>query len=557
MNQLATHPSYSLSHVRVVVSRALLAITFLVAAAILLLSVSPGLRLAERRAERVADGRERGYSEYGGRRVRRLEDEEAAFNASFDFSRNETWKEGFFNMTTEIQKWRAGGGCERFRARFSAQLHVDLLQDDDPATWPPNPSLQPLSLPDCPRLQRRHVSVLVKAPFVWFGQRFGNRMHLEGTHSCQQCGLSCTFSWQPQVVREPDVLLFVRQYGPLKEDDQKAMDALTALPAHERPLLALLDPEAAPEGAVVPGRQIFSPWVPMEQQARWDLLVGYHRDCDVQITYVGMNDDEARKDLVSPIKLAGVPLYRAGSHCSVSWREAMVKDILRVVRHHSFGRCQFNMHRISELIAHPTCRTPMDKWTARVHCVESRYKFAIAVENSEREGYATEKLFIPFDAGTVPVYYGAPDVAHVAPPGSYIDLRAFPNRTAVGDLINRLDANATLYLDYHAWRICNSSGSLKHAAALSILTLPCRLCLKAALLLADKQRATAPGGTPSPSSPHSSASPPPSAAPPSSVPHASTPPPAPPPLPPASPPTSTPPPSPAVSPPPGLAPSPP
>ncbi|CAI5503557.1 unnamed protein product [Closterium sp. Naga37s-1] len=450
MTQHANDPIVSVSNSRLKLSRVLLAVAYLIAAVLALLSFSPQLR--GRQALSAQSGQSGGSGvayehegvegQYGGRRARRLEDEEAAFNSSFDFSLNETWKEGFFNMTLEIEKWRAGGGCDRFRERMASHLHVDLLQDDDPASWPPNPSLQPLSLPECPRIQQRHVNVRVQPPFVWFGQRFGNRLGLEGTHTCAHCGLTCTFSWEPQVVPRPDVLLFVRQYGPLKEAEQQAMDALTTLPPHKRPLLALLDPEAAPEGALVPGRQIFSPWVPMEQQARWDVVVGYHRDSDVQITYVGMNDDEARKDLVSNIKLAGVPLYRAGSHCSVRWREAMLKDILRVVRHHSFGRCQFNMHRISELIAHPTCRTPLDKWTARTHCVESRYKFAIAVENSERESYATEKLFIPFDAGTVPVYYGAPDVAHLAPPGSFIDVRAFPNKTEVGVLINQLDANA-------------------------------------------------------------------------------------------------------------------
>ncbi|CAI5963718.1 unnamed protein product [Closterium sp. NIES-64] len=495
MTQCANNPAISGSNSRLILSRVLLAVAYLIAVAVAVLSFSPQLRLAERRASPargggsgVEYGQEDVEGRYGGRRARRLEDEEAAFNASFDFSLNETWKEGFFNMTLEIEKWRAGGGCDRFRERFSSHLHVDLLQDDDPASWPPNPSLQPLSLPECPRIQQRHVSVRVQPPFVWFGQRFGNRLGLEGSHTCAHCGLTCTFSWEEQVVPRPDVLLFVRQYGPLKEAEQRAMDALTTRPPHERPLLALLDPEAAPTGATVPDREIFSPWVPPEQRAQWDVLVGYHRDSDVQITYVGMNDDEARKDLVSNIKLAGrskrvgcghsaggapplvlpcrflsptvaiqpplhramqgVPLYRAGSHCSVHWREAMVKDILRVVRHHSFGRCQFNMHRISELIAHPTCwtarttyvgvdsgkstftspvivlplvpsspalptrhptlppphphapcSTPLDKWTARTHCVESRYKFAIAVENSERESYATEKLFIPFDAG--------------------------------------------------------------------------------------------------------------------------------------------------------------
>ncbi|CAI7906781.1 unnamed protein product [Closterium sp. NIES-53] len=311
MTQNANDTIVVVSNSRLILSRVLLAVAYLIAAVLALLSFSPQLRLAERRASPawsggsgVVYGEEGFEGRYGGRRARRLEDEEAAFNASFDFSRNETWKEGFFNMTLEIEKWRAGGGCDRFRERIASHLHVDLLQDDDPASWPPNPSLQPLSLPECPRIQQRHVSVRVQPPFVWFGQRFGNRLGLEGTHTCAHCGLTCTFSWEAQVVPRPDVMLFVRQYGPLKEAEQQEMDALTTRPPHERPLLALLDPEAAPEGATVPGRQIFSPWVPMEQQARWDVVVGYHRDSDVQITYVGMNDDEARKDLVSNVKLA-------------------------------------------------------------------------------------------------------------------------------------------------------------------------------------------------------------------------------------------------------------
>ncbi|CAI7794274.1 unnamed protein product [Closterium sp. NIES-53] len=53
---------------------------------------------------------------------------------------------------------------------------------------------------------------------------------------------------------------------------------------------------------------------------------------------------------------------------------------------------------------------------------------------------------LPFHPpGTVPVYYGAPDVAHLAPPGSFIDMRAFPNKTDVGMLINQLDANASTH----------------------------------------------------------------------------------------------------------------
>ena len=41
----------------------------------------------------------------------------------------------------------------------------------------------------------------------------------------------------------------------------------------------------------------------------------------------------------------------------------------------------------------------------------ARYKFTLAFENSRAAGYVTEKLFQPLIAGSLPIYWGAPDVA--------------------------------------------------------------------------------------------------------------------------------------------------
>ncbi len=38
-------------------------------------------------------------------------------------------------------------------------------------------------------------------------------------------------------------------------------------------------------------------------------------------------------------------------------------------------------------------------------CALSRFAFTLAVENSEDEGYATEKLWQPLLAGSVPIYW--------------------------------------------------------------------------------------------------------------------------------------------------------
>ena len=55
----------------------------------------------------------------------------------------------------------------------------------------------------------------------------------------------------------------------------------------------------------------------------------------------------------------------------------------------------------------------------------SRYTFALCFENQVLRGWMTEKLFDCLYAGTVPVYWGAPDVTDFVPPEAFIDMRQF------------------------------------------------------------------------------------------------------------------------------------
>ena len=50
----------------------------------------------------------------------------------------------------------------------------------------------------------------------------------------------------------------------------------------------------------------------------------------------------------------------------------------------------------------------------------SRYKFIVVMENSHQEGYITEKIFNVFQAGSIPIYDGAPDIEHFINPGSFL-----------------------------------------------------------------------------------------------------------------------------------------
>jgi hypothetical protein len=55
----------------------------------------------------------------------------------------------------------------------------------------------------------------------------------------------------------------------------------------------------------------------------------------------------------------------------------------------------------------------------------SEYTFAICFENMILEGWITEKIFDCFFVGTIPVYWGAPEIAELVPPECFIDMRNF------------------------------------------------------------------------------------------------------------------------------------
>jgi hypothetical protein len=57
--------------------------------------------------------------------------------------------------------------------------------------------------------------------------------------------------------------------------------------------------------------------------------------------------------------------------------------------------------------------------------VLSGYDFALCFENMEMKGYITEKIFDCLYAGTIPLYWGATDIAELIPEAAYIDCRRF------------------------------------------------------------------------------------------------------------------------------------
>lgn len=79
----------------------------------------------------------------------------------------------------------------------------------------------------------------------------------------------------------------------------------------------------------------------------------------------------------------------------------------------------------------------------------ARYKFNFCFENTcGLSGYITEKIFDCFFSGTVPVYYGAPDIGQYIPKNCFISFTDFSSPGALHKYLAEMDYNT--YLQYLA-----------------------------------------------------------------------------------------------------------
>jgi hypothetical protein len=73
------------------------------------------------------------------------------------------------------------------------------------------------------------------------------------------------------------------------------------------------------------------------------------------------------------------------------------------------------------------------------------YKFSIAMENSEGDGYMSEKIIQSFIAGTIPIYYGDYMVDEFINPKSYILIRGEKDMKQKIEYIKKINEDENLY----------------------------------------------------------------------------------------------------------------
>lgn len=333
----------------------------------------------------------------------------------------------FTNLISTFRKWDSQIGCARFREKVSVPSNGSS-------------SLQELGH-ECSVLKMVHVSVLVKG-WTWIPD------NLDNLYSCR-CGLSCLWTKSSVLADKPDALLYETTTPPLQ---RRTGD----------PLRVYMDLEA--------GRR---------RSGVEDLFIGYHAQDDVQSTYAGALFHNGRNYHVSPSKNNDTLVYWSSSRC-LPQRNRLAKQLLSMLPHHSFGKCLNNVGGLDMALSfYPECASDASatpKWWDHLHCAMSYYKFVLAIENTMTESYVTEKLFYALDSGAVPIYFGAPNVWDLVPPHSIIDGSKFKSLKELASYVKALANDPVAYAEYHAWRRCGVLGNYASTRAMSLDTLPCRLC---------------------------------------------------------------------------------
>lgn len=77
---------------------------------------------------------------------------------------------------------------------------------------------------------------------------------------------------------------------------------------------------------------------------------------------------------------------------------------------------------------------------------QSHYKFSMAFENTQAEGYTTEKILDAYAGHSVPIYYGDPTVIQDFNPDSFINAHDFDSWDSLVNYIQKIDTDDRLYL---------------------------------------------------------------------------------------------------------------
>ncbi|KAF9200950.1 4-alpha-L-fucosyltransferase [Podila verticillata] len=182
---------------------------------------------------------------------------------------------------------------------------------------------------------------------------------------------------------------------------------------------------------------------------------------DISIPLYGITE-EMLQDMVNAqpqVPFHAVPEHYLAWATSNCWprnkRNELMQELIDKIGAHSYGSCLHN-------IDFPGTNGRYD-YTAKMQ-VLAGYPFTFVGENANCQTYVSEKVYNALQSGSIPIYYGAPDIAEYVPEGSYINVNDFKDMDELIAYIKTVDRS-----QYYKWKDVVKRDPTKF----------CKRCLKA------------------------------------------------------------------------------
>ena len=155
------------------------------------------------------------------------------------------------------------------------------------------------------------------------------------------------------------------------------------------------------------------------------------------------------------------------SNCNKKYNDRLIYliKLMKHVRIDSYGRCLYNM-RDKTGVFRPPPKKP-DNWEEEFISIASKYRMVIAFEHILQPGLVSEKIFLIFQAGAIPIYRGALDVGlHLPGNNTVINVADYSSIEQLGRYLNRVLTSDDLFnthttLDFNHLQLLNK----KHCGA--------------------------------------------------------------------------------------------
>eukprot|EP01100_Stratorugosa_tubuloviscum_P001797 TRINITY_DN1404_c0_g1_i2.p1 TRINITY_DN1404_c0_g1~~TRINITY_DN1404_c0_g1_i2.p1 ORF type:complete len:376 (-),score=119.83 TRINITY_DN1404_c0_g1_i2:87-1214(-) len=127
-------------------------------------------------------------------------------------------------------------------------------------------------------------------------------------------------------------------------------------------------------------------------------------------------------------------------------RTEFIKELLQHLEIKSYGRC-FNNQPTP-----PEGRRFTDTAEGYKYSIISKHKFHLAFENIQEEDYVTEKIWQSFESGSIPIYWGAPNIDAFIPSKNSIIRADHFSPKVLAQYIKLIDSNKELYDEFFTWK---------------------------------------------------------------------------------------------------------